>query len=42
VDEELKSGLNFTPVIKDARSFEHERDYNTPFYQNIQKEGMAI
>jgi predicted nucleotidyltransferase len=42
VEEENESGLSFAPVIKDAGSFERERDYNTPFYQNIQKEGMAI
>ena len=42
VEEETMSGLNFTPVIKDSGSFEHEREFNTPFYQNIQKEGLLI
>lgn len=42
VDEELRSGLIFTPVIKDARAFEHEKDFSTPFYENILKEGIAF
>lgn len=42
VEEELKSGIIFTPVIKDVESFEQEREYNTPFYENIIKEGILI
>jgi predicted nucleotidyltransferase len=42
VDEEIKSGISFTPVIKDIRAFEMEKKYNTPFYGNIIKEGVLL
>ena len=42
VDEEMKSGLSFAPVIKDIRAFEMEKKYKTPFYENIKKEGMRL
>lgn len=42
VDEEMKAGLSFTPVIKDVRSFELEKKYNSPFYQNIMQEGISL
>jgi|MudIll2142460700_1097286.scaffolds.fasta_scaffold146706_3 predicted nucleotidyltransferase len=42
VDEELQSGLIFTPVIKDAKAFEQEKDFHTPFYENILKGGILF
>lgn len=42
VDEEMKAGLSFTPVIKDVKSFELEKKYHSPFYQNIIKEGVLL
>lgn len=42
VDEEIKSGLSFTLVIKDRDAFEMERRFETPFYENIMKEGMPL
>jgi len=42
VDEEIKSGLSFTPVIKDVRSFEMEKKFHTPFYENIMREGVKL
>lgn len=42
VDEEMKAGLSFTPVIKAMSSFELEKKYNSPFYQNIMKEGVPL
>lgn len=42
VDEEIKGGLSFAPVIKDIRSFEMEKKYHTPFYENIMKEGVKL
>ncbi len=42
VDEELESGTSFTPVIKDVRAFELEKKFNTPFYENIVKEGVPL
>lgn len=42
VDEEVKSGLSFTPVVKDARAFEMERGFHTPFYENVAREGVPL
>ncbi len=42
VEEETKSGLSFTPVIKDIQAFELEKRFNTPFYENIIKEGVLL
>ncbi|HOO71057.1 MAG TPA: nucleotidyltransferase domain-containing protein [Spirochaetota bacterium] len=42
VDIEMAEGCSFTPVIKDSRSFEQEKQYNTPFYQNIMIEGIEL
>jgi predicted nucleotidyltransferase len=37
VDEDTKSGLSFTLVIKDKESFEMEKRFETPFFENIMK-----
>ena len=42
VDEEIKSGLSFTPVVKDARAFEMEKGFHTPFYENVTREGVSL
>jgi uncharacterized protein len=42
VDEEMKKGLSFSPVIKDVKSFEMEKKFRTPFYENIIKEGVLL
>lgn len=42
VDEEIESGLSFTPVVKDARAFEMEKGLHTPFYENVTREGVAL
>jgi len=42
VEEETKSDLSFTPVIKDAKAFELERRFHTPFFDNIVREGVAL
>jgi len=42
VDEEMKSGTSFTPVVKDVRAFELEKKYHTPFYENLAKEGVLL
>jgi len=42
VEEEMRSGLSFDPVIKDIESFELEKRHHTPFYENIQREGILI
>ena len=42
VNEELRSGIPFSPVIKDIKTFEMEKRLNTPFYRNIMKEGVLL
>lgn len=42
VDEELKLGLSFTPVVKDAAAFEMEKNHHTPFYENLTREGVPL
>jgi predicted nucleotidyltransferase len=42
VDEEIEAGLSFAPVIKDAGSFELERRFQSPFYENIVREGVLL
>lgn len=40
--EEFETGIPFAPVIKDIKVFEMEKEMNTPFYQDIIKEGVLI
>jgi predicted nucleotidyltransferase len=42
VDEEMKSGLSFTPLVKDHGAFEKEKGFHTPFYENIMREGVSL
>ena len=42
VEEEMDCGLSFDPVIKDIRSFNLEKLHHTPFYENIQREGVPL
>jgi len=42
VEEEMKKGLSFAPVVKDIREFELEKRFHTPFYENIIKEGVPL
>jgi predicted nucleotidyltransferase len=42
VEEEFRSGMIFTPVIKDLKAFENEKSLKTPFYENIMKEGILL
>ncbi|MBI2001335.1 MAG: nucleotidyltransferase domain-containing protein [candidate division NC10 bacterium] len=42
VDVEFKAGLSFTPVVKDAQAFDMEKEFHTPFYQNITREGVLL
>lgn len=42
VDEEFKAGLSFTPLLKDARAFDLERGFHTPFYENVAREGVPL
>ncbi len=42
VDIEEKHGISFSPLIKDAGAFAQERACNTPFYQNITREGIFV
>ncbi len=42
VKEEMKSGLSFDPVIKSLSSFELEKRHHTPFFENIEQEGIPL
>ncbi len=42
VDEEMKSGLSFAPLVKDHGAFEKEKGFHTPFYENIVREGVPL
>jgi len=42
VDEELATGIPFSPVIKDVRTFEKEKEYNTSFYKNVVEKGVSL
>ena len=42
VDEEMKSGLSFAPLVKDHRAFEKEKGFHAPFYENIVREGVSL
>lgn len=41
-EEESKTGIPFSVVVKAMESFEKERQYNTSFYRNIRKEGIVF
>jgi predicted nucleotidyltransferase len=42
VDEEMKAGASFAPVVKDARAFELEKQHHTPFYEAVMTEGVLL
>ena len=42
VEEELQSGLQFTPLIKDLKAFQSEKKFKTPFHENLTKEGIPL
>ncbi len=42
VEEQLRSGLPFAPVIKDLAVFEKEKKYNSPFYRAIVEEAVEV
>jgi len=41
-DEEKRTGIFFSVVVKGIDSFKKERAYNTTFYRNIKKEGIVL
>lgn len=41
-EEEDKTNISFSPVIKSLDIFEREKTYNTTFYRNLKKEGVAF
>jgi predicted nucleotidyltransferase len=41
-DEEDRTGISFSVVVKGIDSFEKERAYNTTFYRNIKREGVVF
>lgn len=41
-EEEDKTGIPFSAVIKTLDTYEKERAYNTTFYRNLKKEGVTF
>ena len=41
-EEENKTGIPFSVVVKGMESFERERRHNTSFYRNIKREGIVL
>ena len=41
-EEEDRTGLPFSPVIKTEAAFQQERQFHTPFYWNLQREGQVL
>ncbi len=41
-DIEMEHEMSFSPIIRDSETFAKEREYNTPFYQNITREGVPL
>ncbi len=39
---EEERGIPLSAVVKDLKTFQAERQYNTGFYRNIKKEGLVI
>lgn len=42
LEDEAESGISFDPVIKSLASFELERKHNTPFYENVVRDGVFV
>jgi predicted nucleotidyltransferase len=42
VEVELASGLPLSPVIKDQKAFEKEKDHHSPFFNAIKEEALEI
>lgn len=38
-EEEIKTGIAFSPVVESLEIFEKEKKFNTTFYRNIKMEG---
>ncbi|MDP2753317.1 MAG: nucleotidyltransferase domain-containing protein [Nitrospirota bacterium] len=41
-DEEDRTDIPFSVVVKGTDSFEKEKIYNTTFYRNIKREGIVL
>ena len=41
-DDCLSAGVQFDPVIKTERTMQWEKRYRTPFYTNIEREGVPL
>jgi len=41
-EEELATGIPFSPIIKEQSVFAREEELNTTFYQNIKREGVLL
>jgi predicted nucleotidyltransferase len=42
LEEEAENGISFDPVIKSLACFELEKEHNTPFYENVVRDGVMV
>ena len=42
LDEEAENGMSFDPVTKSLACFELEGEHNTPFYENVVRDGVMV
>ena len=42
LEVDLKYGTNLAPTILTAEEYRQNREYGTPFYRNVEREGVSL
>ena len=42
LDADLTYGVNLAPTIVTQAEYDRNREYRTPFYRNVEREGIAL
>ena len=42
LDIDLTYGTNLAPTILSAHEYQQNREYGTPFYHNVEREGLSL
>ena len=42
LDADLAYGVNLAPTIVTQAEYDRNREYRTPFYRNVEREGIAL
>jgi predicted nucleotidyltransferase len=42
LDADLTHGVNLAPTIVTQAEYDRNREYQTPFYRNVEREGIAL